>query len=618
MVTKSMPDKIVRIGGASGFTGDSTVSVPQLLTMPGLNYIVFDYLAEPALGRLAKQGRADENSGYWQDFVVTHMAPHLKAIMAQGVKIISNAGGFNPRACAEAIAAAATKLGLSPRIAYVEGDNLLDRAGEFRARGVRDMFSGAPFPDKAGSINAYLGGFPIAAALDRGADIVVTGRVVDSAVTLGALIHEFGWREQDFDLLAAGTLAGHLLECGPQSTGGTFTDWRDVPDWTNIGYPVAECRADGAMVITKPPDTGGLVSVGTVAEQILYEISDPQAYFVPDVTCDFSAVHLEQAGADRVAVSHVIGRAPTDTYKVCMTYEQDWRTTVLHPIIGLEAVAKAERQSQALIARTRRMLGERGLGDWQSTHLEVLGGEASYGPHGRARQAREVVARISVEHASREACAIFEREHRAASVSMSVGKAKDIGSTIEQVGRLFSFLLEKSALHVSVTMDGKTGAQSQPTEGGFHDGMITRPAVPAAWSASGQCTNVPLIRLAWARSGDKGNLFNLGVIARKPEWLPMIVAALSTEAVAHWFAHVFAPGSAQRVDRYFLPGFAAINFVLHESLDGGGLASRRIDPNAKGMAQQLLEFPVPVPAALAAELQKDAVNLDAAPYNGPL
>ena len=611
-------DKIVRIGGASGFTGDSTVSVPQLLTMPGLNYIVFDYLAEPALGRLAKQGRADENSGYWQDFVVTHMAPHLEAIMAHEVKIISNAGGFNPHACAEAIAAVATKLGLSPRIAYVEGDNLLDRADEFRARGVRDMFSGAPFPDRAGSINAYLGGFPIAAALDRGADIVVTGRVVDSAVTLGALIHEFGWREEDFDLLAAGTLAGHLLECGPQSTGGTFTDWRDVPDWTNIGYPVAECRADGSMVITKPPGTGGLVSVGTVAEQILYEISDPQAYFVPDVTCDFSVVHLQQDGADRVAVSNVIGRAPTDTYKICMTYEQGWRTTVLHPIIGLEAVAKAERQSQALIARTRRMLGERGLGDWKSTHLEVLGGEASYGPHSRARQAREVVARISVEHDSREACAIFEREHRAASVSMSVGKAKDIGSSIEQVGRLFSFLLEKPALQVSVTMDGSTRTMPLPKAGGFRPDMIARPAAPPVWMPSGPCENVPLIQLAWARSGDKGNLFNLGVIARRPEWLPMIATALSEAAVAQWFAHVFAPASSHRVERYFLPGFAAMNFVLHESLDGGGLASRRIDPNAKGMAQQLLEFPVAVPVELAAELRKSAVRLDAAPYTGPL
>jgi len=609
----SAADKLIRIGGASGFTGDSSVSVPQLLTTPGLNYVVFDYLAEPALGRLARLGRADQDSGYWRDFVDTHMQPYLADILARGVKVISNAGGFNPRACARAIADTAKALGLAPRIAFVEGDNLLDRADEFRSSGVREMFRGAPFPSKVGSINAYLGGFPIARALAMGADIVVTGRVVDSAVTLGALIHEFGWTEHEYDKLAAGTLAGHLLECGPQSTGGTFTDWRDVPDWTNIGYPVAECRADGGFVITKPPGTGGLVTPATVGEQVLYEVSDPQAYFVPDATCDFSAVRLGQQGPDRVAVSNVIGRAPTDTYKVCLTYEDAWRITVLHPVIGIEAVAKAERQSRALIDRTNRMLAERGLGAWKAVGLEILGGEASFGPHTRARQAREVVARISVEHDKREAIAVFDREHRAASVSMSVGKAKDIGSVIEQVGRLFSFLLEKSALSVAVTLGNET-AKLGPGPGGFKPAMIERPALPATPPLEADAEPVPLIALAWARSGDKGDLFNVGVIARRRDWLPYIIRALSTDAMAQWYAHTFAAHAARRVDRYYLPGFAALNFVVHESLDGGGLASRRVDPNAKGMAQQLLEFPVPVPRALAAQLQADMAALDARPY----
>jgi len=607
--------KIIRIGGASGFTGDSAVSVPQLLTMPGLNYVVFDYLAEPALGRLARLGRTDQDSGYWRDFVDTHMKPYLADILAKGVKVISNAGGFNPRACAQAIADTAKPLGLAPRIAFVEGDNLLERADEFRKAGFRDMFSNAPFPVKVGSINAYLGGFPIARALAMGADIVVTGRVVDSAVTLGALIHEFGWKEREYDKLAAGTLAGHLLECGPQSTGGTFTDWRDVPDWTNIGYPVAECRADGGFVITKPPRTGGLVTPATVGEQVLYEISDPQAYFVPDATCDFSAIKLAQQGPDRVAVSNVIGRAPTDTYKVCLTYEDAWRITVLHPVIGIEAVAKAERQSRALIDRTNRMLAERGLGAWKAVGLEILGGEASFGPHTRARQAREVVARISVEHDKREAIAVFDREHRAASVSMSVGKAKDIGSAVEQVGRLFSFLLDKSALSVSVTLGNET-ARLGPGPGGFKPAMIERPALPATPALEADPEPVPLIALAWARSGDKGDLFNVGVIARRHDWLPYIARALSPDAVARWYAHTFSADAARRVDRYYLPGFAALNFVVHESLDGGGLASRRVDPNAKGMAQQLLEFPVPVPRALAAELQATLPALDARPYAG--
>jgi len=610
--------EVVRVGGASGFTGDSITAVAQLLTHPGIDYIVFDYLAEPALGRLAKARRGG-SPGYWNDFNEQHMKPNLAAILAQGVKIISNAGGFDPRACAQALSEMAATLGLAPRIAWVEGDNLLERAAEFRKRGLRHMFTDEPFPALEGSINAYLGGIPIAAALARGADIVITGRVVDSAVTLGALMHEFGWRHDDYDRLAAGTLAGHLLECGPQSSGGTFTDWREVPDWTNIGYPVAECRADGTITLTKPPNTGGLVSVGTVAEQILYEVSDPQAYYVPDVTCDFSTVQLEQEGPDRVRITNTTGRAPTDSYKICMTYEDDWRVTVLHPVIGLEAVAKAERQSAALIARTNRMLGERGLPGWKASYVEILGGEASYGPRSRARTAREVVARISVDHSSREACAVFEREHRAASVSMSVGKAKDIGSSVERVGRLFSFLLEKSGVPLTVGLIDKAGNRAErvavPTDGAFQPSMIERPEWQAAAPDPGaDAVTVPLIALAWLRSGDKGDLFNLGVIARRADLLPWIIAALPPEALGEWFAHLIPAGRPRRVERYLCPGFSALNFVVHESLDGGGLASRRVDPNAKGMAQQLAEFPVRIPRALAGTVKVPA--LDAAPYEG--
>ena len=348
-----MSDKIVRIGGATAFFMDSATAVPQLLRGGNCDYMIFDCLAEGSMGLFGRISAANPDGGFPPDFVDIYIKPYLAEMMAQGVKIVANAGGVNPRGCVAAIEKAAAELGLKPRIAMVEGDDLRPRIDEMRAAGHRDMFSGVEFPEKILSINAYLGGFPIAAALAKGADIVITGRVVDSAVVLGPLIHEFGWKPEDHDLLAAGTVAGHLLECGAQVTGGTHTDWRAVPDWSNIGSPIAECRADGSFTMTKPDNTGGLVSVGTVAEQLLYEVSDPQAYFVPDTTCDFSGVELKEIAPNRVHVSGARGRPPTATYKVCVVYEGGWRAVAMQPIIGVEAVAKAERQSAALFDRTR-------------------------------------------------------------------------------------------------------------------------------------------------------------------------------------------------------------------------------------------------------------------------
>jgi hypothetical protein len=224
---------------------------------------------------------------------------------------------------------------------------------------------------------------------------VITGRVVDSALALGPLIHEFGWDAHDYDSLAAGTLAGHLLECGAQVTGGTFTDWRSVPAWENIGFPIGECHADGSLVITKPAGTGGLVNVGTVAEQLLYEVSDPADYIVTDVRCDFSHVKLEEIGADRVRVCGARGFAPTETYKVCITYDDGWRAIAYQPLIGEDATAKAERQAAALFARTRVLLRARGLRDFTATSCIVIGAERSFGAHAQPGGGREVICKLS-------------------------------------------------------------------------------------------------------------------------------------------------------------------------------------------------------------------------------
>jgi hypothetical protein len=587
--------KVVRIGGATAFRFDSVTAVPQLL-QGGVDYLVFDNLAEGSIGAFGQMAAKDPKGGFATEFAPIYIAPFLGEIMAKKVRIIANAGALNPKGCAEAIQRAASELGFAPKIAYVEGDDLRSREAELRAAGYKDMFSGAPFPDKpATSINAYLGGFPIARALDKGADIVVTGRVVDSALALGPLIHEFGWGFDDLDLLAAGTVAGHLLECGTQVTGGTFTDWQDVPDWAHIGFPIGECHADGTVVITKPPGTGGLVSVGTVAEQMLYEVSDPGAYFVPDVTVDFTGVELTEIGPNRVRVSGARGKPRTSTAKVSLTYEDGWRAIAIQPIMGIDAPAKAQRQAEALIERSRDMLRARNLGDFRHSHIELLGAEATYGSRGRRSDTREIILRMSVDHDEREGAELFAREQLSAITTMSVGTSIGLGGSVQPLLHLFSFLLPKDQVQAKMTIGGVTEIVPVPTDGGYE----RSPAAPEpAPPRIDDPVEVPLIRLAWGRSGDKGDLFNVAAIARKPEYLPYIRAALSPEAVARWYADVFPPGAKPRVDRYEVPGVHALNFVVHEALDGGITSSPRLDKVAKAMAQQLLEFPIPVPRAL--------------------
>ncbi|MBK6279287.1 MAG: DUF1446 domain-containing protein [Gammaproteobacteria bacterium] len=613
-----MNDRIVRIGGASASLADSAIAFPQLLGDGALDYLVGDYLAEGSMGLLAMLAQANPGGGYAPDFIPVHIGPCLAEIARQGVRVVVNAGGVNPHGCAAELARVAAEQGLSPRIAVVDGDDLMGRLGEFRAAGVRDMFSGAAFPAATvDSMNAYLGAFPIAAALARGAEIVITGRVVDSALVLGPLIHEFGWTPDAHDLLAAGTLAGHLLECGTQVSGGTFTDWRTVPAWNRIGYPIAECRADGTFVVTKAAGTGGLVSRGTVAEQLVYEVGDPQAYFVPDVSCDFSAVQLEEIGPDRVRVSGVRGRPSTASYKVCTIHRHSWRVSALQPIVGLEAAAKAERQAAALIERSRRLLAQAGLGDWSRTHVEVLGTEGTLGARARHRDAREVLLRIVLEHADRRAAEIFTREQHSSIVSMSPGTAIGLGNPVVPVQALFSFLVDKATVEAAVTIDGQRHAVSVPAAGDFDSARIERAAVPAPPPEAGPLVEVPLVGLAWARSGDKGNLFNVGVIARRAEFLPWIAAALTSAAVADWYRHDTDDGVPPRVERHALPGLHALNLVVHEALGGGITSSPRLDSVAKGKAQQLLCFPIPVPAALAALVDPGLLDFDSArPYEG--
>lgn len=514
------------------------------------------------------------------------MKPLLREIATKKVKIVSNAGGINVDACRQALEAICLQENITLRIGTVHGDDLLPRVSEFAS--CREMFTGSAFPSRESitSVNAYLGASPIVACLDLGCDIVITGRVVDSALVLGPLLHEFPSWINDTNLLAAGTLVGHVLECGAQSTGGLFTDCMDLgldAGWWNIGYPIASVGIAGDFVLSKPPNTGGLICVGSVCEQILYEIADPCAYIVPDVVCDFSNVRVVPTDGGEVRVSGAKGRRAPSEYKVCATFRDGFKISGMLMVTGqdrADSTAKADATGNALIRRITNAYPSAQI----SSHMEFFGSE-------------KLVLKITLKSDSAKCLSLFGAEFASPATSMapgtcfmSTGKPRPT-----ELVRLFSFLIPKKLVQISVRVDARS------VDVPFVDAPVDArtvhvPPVSSVDVCTSVCTEgctgvgawVPLSWLCFGRSGDKGDNINIALIARDPLLYPIIQRVVSPAMLMTHFA-AYHP---TRCDAFLAPGFCGLNFLLHNTLNGGGMASMFTDSLGKGFGQEALRMKI--------------------------
>ncbi|PYO92732.1 MAG: DUF1446 domain-containing protein [Gemmatimonadetes bacterium] len=372
----------VRVAGGQGFWGDWLEAPYRQVTGGPVDYLMMDYLAEVTMSILQKQKSRDAKRGYATDFV-TQMERILPTVVARGIKVTANAGGVNPRACANAVADVARKLGFGGKltIGIVTGDDLLGRLDGLLARGhdLKNLDTGRPLKDvrdRVLSANAYLGAAPVALALQRGAHVVITGRVTDTGLTLGPLMHAFGWASDAWDQIAAGTVAGHIIECGAQCSGGNcLRDWSTIPDMAHVGYPIVEARRDGTFDLVKHPGTGGRIDVASVTEQLVYEMGDPHDYITPDGVADFTTIQLKQVGKDRVQVSGIKGKPATDKLKVSIAYFYGYKAIGTLVYAWPDALAKARAADHIL----RQRLKDLGL-NFEAIHTEFLGADATHGP----------------------------------------------------------------------------------------------------------------------------------------------------------------------------------------------------------------------------------------------
>jgi hypothetical protein len=501
-------------------------------------------------------------------------------------------------------------------VGVIEGDNIVPRLSELREQGVdlKNMETGEELGDYAKSVlsaNAYFGALPVVKALEAEPDIVLSGRVSDTGITLGALIHEFGWSMEDYDKLAHGIVGGHIIECGAQATGGNFTDWCKVPSFQDLGFPILEVEPDGSFVVTKHPGTGGLVTCQTIREQLLYEMGHPQAYLTPDVVADFTGIQLEQESADRVRVSGVRGTKPTDLLKVSVSLADGFKSSGAIIISGPDARAKAKAFADIFWNRLEAELARAALSPLEARHTDLVGDDSTHRDLTPSHEPTEILLRLSARDHERQKLAMFRKLLPSLILSGPSGVAVTGGApTISDVVRYWPALIpqecslpsvtvyvqEKKSPKLKVEAEHKDLAWPKTGGSGSAGDAPMDPYSPALidqWTDAPRI-EVPLMQIAHARSGDKGDTANIGLIGRSSECYVWLRENVTAERVKKWFESI----SRGKVYRYLVPNLWALNFLLDESLGGGGTVSLYMDPQGKTYSQALLRCRVEVPKPL--------------------
>ena len=564
----------IRIANCSGFYGDRLSAAKEMVEGGPIDALTGDWLAELTMLILARTQAKRPGSGYARTFV-TQMEQVMGTCLDQGIKVVSNAGGLDPDHCAEAVAEVADTLGLNPTIAYVNGDNLLPRLDELREAGIDilDLETGEPVaPVDYISANAYLGAWGIVEALNRGADIVVTGRTTDAAIVAGPAAWHHGWARDDWDAMAGAVAAGHVIECGTQATGGNYSFFTEIPGLERAGFPIAEIEADGSSIITKHPGAGGAVTVGTVTSQLLYEIGPP-GYLGPDVTARFDTMQLSQEGPDRVRISGTRGERPPGHLKVSMNAWGGYRSDIVLALTGLDIEAKAELLEAAF---------------WEAAPIT---------PDAFASVTTTVVRTDHDDPSSNEAATAQwrltvkdsdERKTKAIAVGINDMALATIpgfyGLSGAGIGKPFgvhtSGLVSADLVpqHVAVLGGGRSVVDSVAPEGGGPVAAVVPdlPEVP-----SGETRRVPLGTILGSRSGDKGGNANLGVFARSIEAYAWMAQELTVERMRE----LLPEAAGLSIDRHELPNLWSLNFVIHGILQEGVAASTRQDGQAKSLGE---------------------------------
>lgn len=590
----------IRIGNAGGYWGDDLSALKRQLTGGALDYITMDFLAEITMSILQRQKKKNPDLGYAVDFI-NQLDECLELIVKKNVRVISNAGGINPIGMGRRIIDMAKAKGLDLKVGIVYGDDIVNHLYELTAAGERftNMENGADFfkvRSEISSANIYLGAEPVVKALEAGCQIIVTGRVTDTGITLAPMIHAFGWSMDDWDKMAAGIVAGHIIECGAQASGGNITDWDEIKSFHNIGYPIIEMESTGEFVVTKHKKTGGLVSEKTIKEQLVYEMGDPANYISPDGIARFDTIQIKEIAKDKVRVTGIKGKPEPDNLKVSMSYEEGWKANGSVLVCGPDIYSKADAIADVFWKKLKHK--------YEDKRTDIIGTGSIWPKNIKNCEPNEVYLRFAVRDTSFKKVDEFGKALSTLILSGPAGMAVTAGGRPKPslVVSYWPALMHRSRVKAKV-LAIDTNKKEEFFEIKFPIRVQSQtlpepdesnPPKKKSKKPSGALKTVKLRQICYARSGDKGDTSNIGVLARTPEVYDWIVEHLTAAKVKDFFEGICLGD----VTRYELDNLHALNFLLDETLGGGGTKSLMVDPQGKTLSQALLEMPVRVPSSL--------------------